>query len=171
MGGKRTYQNLTIGYFYYRSVGAKNVFAIRGSACMVTTAAPFYDLCLLGMSKDLRGYQAGQFRDNRMLVGRAEYRRDLFWRVGAVAFAGAGAVALRGPGLEVRILSRGVGSDYGLCWPSGTISIYGWTLRGAKFPGHVRQCWGGVLNLLITAGPAMNIARQPRRFGSFRRTQ
>jgi len=93
VGGKLTYQNLTIGYNYYRSMGAKNVFAIRGSACMVTTAAPFYDLCMLGMSKDLRGYQAGQFRDNRMLVGQAEYRRDLFWRVGAVAFAGAGAVA------------------------------------------------------------------------------
>jgi len=30
---------------------------------------------------------------NRMLVGQAEYRRELFWRVGAVAFAGAGAVA------------------------------------------------------------------------------
>ena len=93
VGGKRTYQNLTIGYSYYHSLGTKNVFAIRGSACMVTSAAPFYDLCLLGMSKDLRGYQVGQFRDNRMVVGQAEYRRDLFWRVGAVAFAGAGGVA------------------------------------------------------------------------------
>ena len=93
VGGQRTYQNLTIGYNYYRSVGAKNVFAARGSVCIVTSGAPFYDLCLLGMSKDLRGYQVGQFRDNRMLVGQAEYRRELFWRVGAVAFAGAGAVA------------------------------------------------------------------------------
>ena len=93
VGGQRTYQNLTLSYNYYLSAGAKNVFAIRGSACMVTSAAPFYDLCLLGMSKDLRGYQIGQFRDNRMLVGQAEYRRELFWRIGAVAFAGAGAVA------------------------------------------------------------------------------
>jgi outer membrane translocation and assembly module TamA len=48
---------------------------------------------MLGMSKDIRGYQVGQYRDNRMLVGQAEFRRELFWRVGAVAFAGAGAVA------------------------------------------------------------------------------
>ena len=89
VGGQRTYQNLTIGFNYYRSVGTKNVFAIRGSVCMVTSEAPFYDLCLLGMSKDLRGYQIGQFRDNRMLVGQAEYRRELFWRVGAVGFCGA----------------------------------------------------------------------------------
>ena len=28
-----------------------------------------------------------------MIVGQAEYRRELFWPLGAVAFAGAGAVA------------------------------------------------------------------------------
>jgi outer membrane protein assembly factor BamA len=93
VGGQRTYQNLTISYNGYHSVGAKNVFALRGSACLATSEAPFYDLCELGLTKDLRGYQIGQFRDNRMLVGQVEYRRDLFWRLGAVAFAGAGAVA------------------------------------------------------------------------------
>lgn len=93
VGGDREYQNLTITYDKYLSAGLRNVFAIHGSACLVTNKAPFYDICELGMSKDLRGYQVGQFRDNRMLVGQAEYRRDLFWRLGAVAFAGAGAVA------------------------------------------------------------------------------
>jgi hypothetical protein len=92
-GGERTYQNLTLSYNKYLSVGTKNVFAMHGSSCMVTNQAPFYDLCALGQSSDLRGYQVGQFRDNRMLVGQAEYRRDLFWRLGVVAFAGAGAVA------------------------------------------------------------------------------
>lgn len=60
--------------------------------CVASEKAPFFDLCLLGLSSDLRGYQIGQYRDNRMLVGQAEYRRELFWRLGAVAFAGAGAV-------------------------------------------------------------------------------
>ncbi len=59
---------------------------------MVTNQGPFWDICELGMTKDIRGYQIGQFRDNRMVVGQAEYRRELFWRLGAVAFAGAGAV-------------------------------------------------------------------------------
>lgn len=93
VGGQRTYQNLTISYDKYLSAGTKNVFAIHGSVCLVTDQAPFYDICELGLSKDVRGYQVGQFRDNRMLVGQAEYRRELFWRLGAVAFAGAGAVA------------------------------------------------------------------------------
>jgi len=93
VGGNRTYQNVTVDYNKYFGVGSKNVLAIHGSTCLATNKAPFYDLCLLGLSSDLRGYQIGQFRDNRMVVGQAEYRRDLFWRLGAVAFAGAGAVA------------------------------------------------------------------------------
>jgi outer membrane protein assembly factor BamA len=93
VGGQKTYQGLTVSYNKYLSAGLKNVFAIRGSVCLATVEAPFYDLCALGSSKDIRGYQIGQFRDNRMIVGQAEYRRELFWRLGAVAFAGAGAVA------------------------------------------------------------------------------
>jgi hypothetical protein len=93
LGGQKTYQSVTISYNKYISAGKKNVFAMRGSTCMATTMAPFYDVCMLGMSKDIRGYQVGQYRDNRMLVGQAEFRRELFWRVGAVAFAGAGAIA------------------------------------------------------------------------------
>jgi hypothetical protein len=93
VGGDRTYQNFTTSYNKYIGAGPKNVFAIHGSACLATEDAPFYDVCELGMSQDLRGYQVGQFRDNRMLVGQVEYRRELMWRLGAVAFAGAGAVA------------------------------------------------------------------------------
>jgi hypothetical protein len=91
-GADRSYRNLTVSYDKYLSVGAKNVFAVHASLCTVTDKAPFFDVCELGQSKDLRGYQRGQFRDDRMLVGQAEYRRDLIWRLGMVAFAGAGAV-------------------------------------------------------------------------------
>jgi outer membrane protein assembly factor BamA len=92
VGGDRTYQSLTLTYDKYLSFGNKNVFAIHGSMCAASDKAPFFDLCLLGLSSDLRGYQIGQYRDNRMFVGQAEFRRELFWRIGAVAFAGAGAV-------------------------------------------------------------------------------
>lgn len=92
LGGDRTYQNMTLSSDDYLGLGAKNVFAIHGSLCAASDKAPFFDVCELGQSKDLRGYQVGQFRDNRMLAGQMEYRRELFWRLGAVAFAGAGAV-------------------------------------------------------------------------------
>ena len=81
VGGQRTYPNLTIGYNKYLKVGAKDIIAIHSSVCLVTNEAPFYDVCELGNSQDLRGYQVGQFRDNRMLVGQLEYRRELFWKL------------------------------------------------------------------------------------------
>ncbi|WP_058185768.1 BamA/TamA family outer membrane protein [Terracidiphilus gabretensis] len=92
VGAQRNYKSITTSYDKYLSAGAKNVFAIHGSVCGVSDQAPFFDVCQLGSSKDVRGYQMGQFRDDRMLVGQAEYRRELFWRLGVVAFAGAGAV-------------------------------------------------------------------------------
>lgn len=92
VGGDRTYQSLVLSYDKYLSVATKNVFAVHASMCVASDKAPFFDLCQFGLSSDIRGYQVGQYRDNRMLVGQAEYRRELFWRLGAVAFAGAGAV-------------------------------------------------------------------------------
>jgi hypothetical protein len=92
-GGDRTYQSLNISYAGFHSFCQKNVIAYRVSACGSSDDAPFYDICLLGLSKDIRGYQIGEYRDYRMLVGQVEYRRELFWRFGAVGFLGAGQVA------------------------------------------------------------------------------
>ena len=44
---------------------------------MANGRVPFYDQCLLGMSQDLRGYEAGRYRDRRMLAAQAEYRREV----------------------------------------------------------------------------------------------
>lgn len=92
-GSQRAYQSMTVSYQSYIGLGRKNVIAYRGSVCSVSERAPFYSLCMLGQTKDLRGYALGRYQDNRMIVGQAEYRRTLFWRVGAVGFMGAGEVA------------------------------------------------------------------------------
>jgi outer membrane protein assembly factor BamA len=91
-GGRRSYRSILLAYNRYIGFGSKNVLALHGSVCSVWGSAPFYDLCLLGMSQDLRGYEIGRFRDRRFLAGQVEYRRELFWRLGAVAFIGAGEV-------------------------------------------------------------------------------
>jgi len=54
---------------------------------------PFHDLCMLGKSEDIRGYAVGKHQNRRMIAGQVEYRRELFWRFGAVAYFGAGSVA------------------------------------------------------------------------------
>jgi outer membrane translocation and assembly module TamA len=46
-----------------------------------------------GNSKDIRGYAVAKYQDRRMIVGQVEYRRELFWRLGAVAYFGAGEAA------------------------------------------------------------------------------
>lgn len=92
-GAQRSYQNFNVAYNKYIGLGDKNVLATHVSACAATNGAPFFDVCLLGMSKDVRGYQMGQYRDNRMLAGQAEFRRELFWRLGAAVFFGMGEVA------------------------------------------------------------------------------
>jgi len=91
-GADRNYRNYTLSYNKYLHIAPKDVIAVHGSMCGASDSAPFFDLCQLGMSKDIRGYQVGQYRDHRMLVGQAEYRRELFWRLGATAFAGVGSV-------------------------------------------------------------------------------
>jgi hypothetical protein len=92
-GSDRDYQHYEIAYQAYYGIGAKNVIAYRADVCMVQGRAPFYALCNLGNSKDIRGYAVGQYQDHRMIVGQVEYRRELFWRFGVVAFFGLGEVA------------------------------------------------------------------------------
>src|SRR5262249_3974825 len=54
---------------------------------------PFYELCQFGAFGDIRGYQPGRYRDNRMFATQAEYRRILSKRWGFSVFGGIGEVA------------------------------------------------------------------------------
>ena len=76
----------------YLPLTSKTVLALRASLCSTSDGAPFYDLCFYGSGHDLRGYEGGQYRDHAMVVGQAEVRQKLFWRFGAVAFAGVGTI-------------------------------------------------------------------------------
>ena len=95
LGSRRQYQNYKVSYNSYNAIGAKQVLAYRGMICSANQSVPFYDLCLFGVSNDLRGYTGGQFQNRRMFATQAEYRRELPHRLGVVAFAGVGSVARR----------------------------------------------------------------------------
>lgn len=53
----------------------------------------FRNLSMLGGPEMMRGYYKGRYIDNDMFAFQAELRQFLFWRIGAVAFAGMGEVA------------------------------------------------------------------------------
>ncbi len=93
VGGKRTYQIYQGSVNRYHGLGARNVIAWHVGVCGADGSVPFYDLCLLGKNKDLRGYTIGQYRDRAMVAAQAEWRSEVWWRFGAAAFVGAGEVA------------------------------------------------------------------------------
>jgi hypothetical protein len=61
--------------------------------CRASDNTPLFDLCLFGSGSDLRGYEVGRYRDQRMVAFQGEYRFPLAGRFGAVVFGGSGKVA------------------------------------------------------------------------------
>jgi outer membrane protein assembly factor BamA len=92
LGGDLSYRTFTLAGNWYRRTGP-GVLALRGFACGVSDNTPLFDLCLYGSGSDLRGYEAGRYRDRAMLALQGEYRFPLGGRFGGVVFAGSGKVA------------------------------------------------------------------------------
>ena len=95
IGSDFTYNKASFAANAYFPLGPTTNFAVRLSACGVSNGAPFYDICSYGEMGDLRGYESGRYRDHATWATQAEIRQHLFWKIGMVAFAGAGGVAPR----------------------------------------------------------------------------
>ncbi len=88
-----SYQSYTFAFNKYAGFTRRQVVAFRIFGCATAGHVPFYDLCMLGMHDDIRGYKTGRFRDKLMLTTQAEYRLELPKRFGLAAFFGVGEVA------------------------------------------------------------------------------
>jgi outer membrane protein assembly factor BamA len=125
LGSKWSYQYYKASFNKYNSLSEHQVLAFRAMTCAATgDRVPIYDLCLFGMSNDLRGYTAGRYQDRRMFATQAEYRlmfpsNGFLGRFGVVAFAGVGAIGAKfseiggsdllpggGGGLRFRLLKK-----------------------------------------------------------------
>jgi outer membrane protein assembly factor BamA len=60
LGSNRNYQTYLLSYSGFRSLGPKQVLAYNATACSVSDAAPFFDLCFFGARSILRGYTCGR---------------------------------------------------------------------------------------------------------------
>ncbi|HVJ19207.1 MAG TPA: BamA/TamA family outer membrane protein [Polyangiaceae bacterium] len=74
-------------------VGRESALGFRYYGEFQNGDVPFYHMAMLGGDELLRGYFLGRYRDHQMIALDAEYRFPLFWRFGAVAFAGVAEVA------------------------------------------------------------------------------
>jgi hypothetical protein len=88
-----SYQAYPLAYNLYRSTDPRGVLAFRIYGRFTFGDVPFFAESMLGQGSDLRGYTAGQIHGRMLFATQLEYRRELFWRLGAVVFAGVGAVA------------------------------------------------------------------------------
>ncbi|MGB3947441.1 MAG: BamA/TamA family outer membrane protein [Bacteroidia bacterium] len=103
-----TYFNLL--YQKYWQLKPKQVLAIQVKARYGFGEVPFLDLSAVGNDDLLRGYPKNRFKDVNFIGGQTEYRFPLFWRLGMVAFAGAGDVFNTHKNLSVSKIKYSVGT-------------------------------------------------------------
>ncbi|HNU93084.1 MAG TPA: BamA/TamA family outer membrane protein [Spirochaetota bacterium] len=94
-GSRYQFIRHTLDLRKYLPLWRGHVLALQGYANVIYGEAPFEMLSLMGGKKLMRGLFEGRYRDNAMVVTQGEYRFPLWWRFGAVAFAGVGDVARR----------------------------------------------------------------------------
>jgi hypothetical protein len=95
LGGDFTYTNFILDLRKFLSIkNEKNILAFQLAGNFTSGKVPFYKLPKVGGDSRLRGIEnANLYIDRQSFWMQAEYRRKLFWRLGAVAFVGFGDVA------------------------------------------------------------------------------
>ncbi|WP_081112107.1 BamA/TamA family outer membrane protein [Bdellovibrio sp. HCB117] len=91
-GENHDYQTYSLSYNRYFGLAPAHVLAMRGLAETVYGDVPFYSLPMFGSQSDLRGFEAGKYRDRVLWAAQAEYRYRFTDRWGLVLFAGMGQV-------------------------------------------------------------------------------
>ncbi len=92
-GSTFTYNVLTADLRQYLSFVDGQTLALQVYGGFSNGNPPFQYMQRLGGEKLLRGYLEGRYLDRNYALVQAEYRIDLFWRIGMVLFGGMGDVA------------------------------------------------------------------------------
>ena len=113
LGATRNFQQYNGWVSGYIALPKDQVLALRLRGCGVSTQTPIPELCLFGITPDLRGYTGGQYRDDAMIATQAEWRVPIDAGFGGVVFAGIGSVANEWGNLfKIGLPSLGVGARY-----------------------------------------------------------
>ncbi len=93
LGSDYHFNHYLLDYRFYQSLFPENIIALNAVLNSMTGNPPFQMLPALGGPDFMRGYYEGRYRDRNSLIFQAEYRTNIWWRFGAVLFAGVGNVA------------------------------------------------------------------------------
>jgi outer membrane protein assembly factor BamA len=94
-GSDFTYTDIQIDLRNFFEVMPAHILAFQTGCEIANGAVPFRNSSTYGGQNFIRGYFEGQYRDNSGIGEQIEYRFPLWWRFGAVAFAGTAQVADR----------------------------------------------------------------------------
>jgi hypothetical protein len=93
LGTDFIYNEYVLDARYYKSIFSDNrVLAFQFYSAITTGNTPFYSMPRLGGAWMMRGYYEGRFRDKTFTTFQAEFRDELFWKLGFTLFASAGDV-------------------------------------------------------------------------------
>jgi outer membrane protein assembly factor BamA len=92
LGSDFNFGEIEVDLRRYFAVAPDQVIALQGYGRFVPGSPPFYELSALGGGTIMRGYFQGRYRDRHYAAAQVEYRGHVWWRLGVVAFAGAGDV-------------------------------------------------------------------------------
>ena len=92
LGSDYAFGEIEIDLRRYFAVAPDQVIALQAYGRFTPGSPPFYELAALGGGTIMRGYFQGRYRDRHYAAAQLEYRGHVWWRVGAVAFAGVGDV-------------------------------------------------------------------------------
>ena len=87
------YRRLRLDIRQFFKLSKNDILATQFYSESIYGEAPFLSQAFIGGNQRMRGFYEGRYRDNHAALVQLEYRRNLPWRFGAVAFAGMGAVA------------------------------------------------------------------------------
>lgn len=93
IGSDYTFNKYSLDLSRFISFGERHVLALNTYHEYNFGDPPFNLMSQVGGQDRMRGYYLGIYRDKHMSLVQAEYRVKLFWRLGAVVFAGNALVA------------------------------------------------------------------------------
>ena len=132
-----SFQTINATYQQYWQIRPKHILALQAKGRFTFGSVPFLDLSTLGNDDILRGYPKNRFRDRHFMATQVEYRFPLWWRFGAVAFAGAGDVFGPSSDLNFQNLKYSVGTGLRFVVdPAERLNIrldYGYGTEGGYF--------------------------------------
>lgn len=92
LGGTQKFQlsRFDVRYFFKPFKNLDDVIGFQAMGRFTYQDVPFSELSLFGSEEILRGYIEGRYIDKHIMATQVEYRKNLYGRLGMVAFAGIG---------------------------------------------------------------------------------